>query len=552
VDFTHRNPTQVESMGLDSIDKESLFLILGFLPPGDIPSVASLNKYFRDFLQEHESIVWKSTLKNSFGVELRHSLPSGGVVPLVGWCPHQWSRAFPDLEDSTVPERDLALRFHRICQKYGSVGYRMIRIWDGLYTWARTHAAPIYETLLPGVALEKLDLCDQLVKRDSHGVHGLPFELGAMYSLCGGQSFARLTTPSGDPFEFGSGVGEDEFPEGLQLEFSDSPGCIQLQGLFGGMKVYHDEFSLALIPFETMIYCSIFNQLPRISFLIALNLYGVRYKHMYFDPGTGQLQFDPKPGMSQGIDCLQHPRRVYAPGKPQPPWYVPSKHQIQLIHHHYPETENHVLEMGYSVYPVVAMVHWFESYMMELRRGNFQYKYIPALDEQIIWKFPAVSPECSEVITHGISVKSSCVLVPHAIQNPSTALVWAYNVSFKLLRVEEQVEMYGKSGLQEFGGPLERVQLQRRHWKVFSQNGVDEVDGEGVIGDFPILQEGEGTYEYSSYTSILTEDCYAHQDVPIDGTMEGYFTFVELSDGRPRSIRAVCPTMHLQFPDIVY
>jgi uncharacterized protein affecting Mg2+/Co2+ transport len=526
-------------MGLESIDKESLFLILGFLPPRDIPSVSLLNRYFRDFIREHESIVWKSTLKYSFGVEL-------------GNHPCQWSGAFPDVEDSRVPERDLALTFHGICLKYGSVGYRMIRIWDGIYTWAQEHASPLKATLLPGIPLERLDLCDQLVKRQSHGAYGMPIELASMYSLCGGQRFARLKTPSGDPFELGSGMWEDEFPEGLRLEFSDSPGSVQLQGLFGGMKVYHDEFSLALIPFETMIYCSIFRQLSRPSFLIALNLYGVRYKHMYFEQTTGQLQFDPKPGMSHGIDCVAHSRRLYAPGKPLPSWYVPSEDQIQLISHHFPETEGRVQEMGYSVYPIVSMIHWFESYMMQLQRGNFQYKYIPDLGERIIWKFPALPPQCSEITTHGISVKASCVLAPHAVQNPSLALVWAYNISFKLLSIEKQAEMYGTSALQGFGGPLESVQLRRRHWKIISLNGTDQVDGEGVVGDFPVLHQGGDEYSYSSYTSIETQSHYTHQNTPVDGMMQGYFTFEECEKEQPRRIQAVCPCMHLHFPDIVY
>lgn len=527
-------------MALESIDKESLLLVLGFLPPRDIPSVTLINRYFRDFVREHGSIVWTATLKNIFGVELDRC----------GTLTHQWSGAFPNLLDSRVPERDLALIFHGICLKYGSVGFRMIRIWDGIYTWALKHAPPLKETLLPGVPQESLDKCDQMVKRQSRGLYGMPLELASMYALCGGQSFARLKTPSGDPFEF-QGM-EDEFPEGLQLEFSDAPGCVQLQGLFGGMKVYHDEFSLALIPFETMVYCSIFRQLSKISFLIAINLYGVRYKHMYLERSTGQLQFDPKPGMSQGIDCIAHSRRLYAPGKPLPPWYVPPEDQIKLIPPHYPETEHRVQEMGYKTYPVVSMIHWFESYMMELRRGNFQYKYVPDLGERIIWKFPALPPECSEVITHGISVKASCVLVPHAVQNPSLGLVWAYNIQFKLLSIEEQVNMYGLSVLEEFGGPLETVKLQERHWNISSANGVEEVHGEGVIGEFPILHQGGEPYDYSSYTSIITQVHYTHQDVSIDGIMEGYFTFEEVAQGRCRHIQAICPRMHLQFPDILF
>lgn len=529
-------------MGLDSLDEESLFLILGFLAPRDIPSVALLNTYFRDFVRERERFLWKALLKHSFGVEFESLHP--GV-------PNQWSGAFPDLENSRVPERDLALRFHKICMKYGSVGYRMIRVWNGIYLWAQRHALPLKETLLPGVSLERLDKCDQLVRRRSHDIHALPLELGSMYALCGGQSFARLRMPSGDPFELND-IDElsEGFPEG-QLEFNDAPGCIQLQGLFGGMKVYHDEFSLSLIPFETMVYCSIFKRLSRTRFLIALNLYGVRYKHMYLEPKSGQLQFDPKPGMPNGIDCISSSRRVYEPGKPPPPWYIAPGDAMKRIPQHYPETEDHVHDMGYAVFPIVAMMHWFESYMIELSRGNFRYKFVPELGEHIIWKFPALPPECSELITSGISVKSSCVLAPHAIQNPSLGLVWAYTIQFRLLSIDEQNEIDPAP----LGGPLKSVQLRERYWRISSANGTEEVQGEGVIGHFPILEEGGETFEYSSYTSITTQTRYTHKDLSIQGTMDGYFTFEEHLEGTStpcRTVNASCPRMHLCFPNIVY
>lgn len=532
-------------MGPEALDTETLLLVLGFLSPRDISAVSQSNRYLRQFIKEHETIVWQSTLKYCFGVELESS----------GSEPHQWCGAFPDIGNSLIPERDLCLKLHALCSRYGSIGYRMIRIWDGLYSWAQQHALPLKETLLPGVSLDRLEKCHQLVIQRSNGRYGMPMELAALYALCGGQSFARLKTPSGDPFE-PNAMNDDEFPEGLQLEFSDAPGCVQLQGLFGGMKVYHDEFSLSLIPFETMVYCSIFKRLSRPGFLVALNLYGVRYKHMYLEPTTGQLQFDPKPGMSQGIDCVSHSRRLFAPGRDLPSWYVPPEDEMKLIAPHFPETEGFVREMGYEVQPIVPMVHWLESYMMEVSRGNFRYKYVPDLGERIIWKFPALAPECSEVITHGISVKSSCVLVPHAIQNPSVGLVWAYSIEFRLLSVDEQKETCDSTSTGEFGGPLRCVQLQRRHWKITSANGIEEVDGEGVIGEYPVLKEGGESFDYSSYTSIVTQDHYTHKDVAVDGIMEGYFMFVEIPEGNSsyssRRISAVCPTMHLTFPNIIY
>jgi len=54
----------------------------------------------------------------------------------------------------------------------------------------------------------------------------------------------------------------------------------------------------------------------------------------------------------------------------------------------------------------------------------------------------------------------------------------------------------------------EQVQLLRRHWFITDSNGdVQEVEGEGVIGQQPVIPAGGG-HEYSSF-SIL-------------GTFEGY------------------------------
>ena len=54
----------------------------------------------------------------------------------------------------------------------------------------------------------------------------------------------------------------------------------------------------------------------------------------------------------------------------------------------------------------------------------------------------------------------------------------------------------------------EQVQLRRRHWFITDSNGdVQEVEGEGVIGQQPVIPPGGG-HEYSSF-SIL-------------GTFEGY------------------------------
>jgi ApaG protein len=53
------------------------------------------------------------------------------------------------------------------------------------------------------------------------------------------------------------------------------------------------------------------------------------------------------------------------------------------------------------------------------------------------------------------------------------------------------------------GGP-ETVQLLRRHWHITDANGqVTEVEGEGVVGEQPVLEPG-AAYEYTSGTPLTT------------------------------------------------
>lgn len=60
------------------------------------------------------------------------------------------------------------------------------------------------------------------------------------------------------------------------------------------------------------------------------------------------------------------------------------------------------------------------------------------------------------------------------------------------------------------------AQLLFRHWRIHdSAAGDSMVDGEGVIGEQPLLAPG-GSHEYSSFCVLQS---------PV-GYMEGYFTFV--------------------------
>ncbi|MBX7181892.1 MAG: Co2+/Mg2+ efflux protein ApaG [Bacteroidia bacterium] len=64
------------------------------------------------------------------------------------------------------------------------------------------------------------------------------------------------------------------------------------------------------------------------------------------------------------------------------------------------------------------------------------------------------------------------------------------------------------------------VQLKRRHWYIFDSNGIKhEVEGEGVIGEMPILEPGE-SFTYESGCNLRTSI----------GSMHGYYQFERLLD----------------------
>lgn len=79
------------------------------------------------------------------------------------------------------------------------------------------------------------------------------------------------------------------------------------------------------------------------------------------------------------------------------------------------------------------------------------------------------------------------------------------------------------------------AQLLFRHWLIHDSAGDDSmVDGEGVVGEQPILGPGE-THEYQSYCVLRSPAGY----------MEGHYTFVNSQGVR---FRVEVPRFHLTGP----
>lgn len=121
--------------------------------------------------------------------------------------------------------------------------------------------------------------------------------------------------------------------------------------------------------------------------------------------------------------------------------------------------------------------------------------------------------------TNGIEI----TVVPEYIESQTNALVgiffvWAYHI-----KIENKTE--------------ETVQLTHRYWKIIDEKGgIQEVKGEGVIGEQPIISPS-GYFEYSSGV---------HLRYP-SGVMMGHY-IIKKANGE--SFQVKIPTFSLDIPGI--
>jgi len=118
--------------------------------------------------------------------------------------------------------------------------------------------------------------------------------------------------------------------------------------------------------------------------------------------------------------------------------------------------------------------------------------------------------------THSIMVTVEPTYLDHESRPRRNRYVWAYHVT---------IHNQG----------TEPVQLKRRYWKITDSLGrTQEVRGEGVVGEQPVIEPGE-SYDYTSGTPLSTPS----------GIMEGSY-YMETYDGR--SLEIEIPPFSLDSP----
>ena len=152
--------------------------------------------------------------------------------------------------------------------------------------------------------------------------------------------------------------------------------------------------------------------------------------------------------------------------------------------------------------------------------------------------YPVRGPTVSSAITRGVRVVASALFVPEKVFAGED--FYAYSVSFALLSEDQQRAAWPSSA-----GPFRltcQVQLTHRRWSISDASGEQKVvEGEGVVGEHPLLAAGAKPFVYSSCTPIRSSP----------GLMSGAFTFVEGSIARPSggSFAALCSPFALMRPD---
>jgi ApaG protein len=119
-------------------------------------------------------------------------------------------------------------------------------------------------------------------------------------------------------------------------------------------------------------------------------------------------------------------------------------------------------------------------------------------------------------MTDGITVRVAVNFLPEQSRIEAGKWFWVYHI-----RIEND--------------SAHSVQLLRRHWRITDGTGaVDMIDGEGVVGEQPVLRPG-ASHDYVSGCPLSTPN----------GSMEGYYTFRTMEGSE---VRAAIPFFPLAAP----
>ncbi|XP_034035462.1 F-box only protein 3 [Thalassophryne amazonica] len=161
-----------------------------------------------------------------------------------------------------------------------------------------------------------------------------------------------------------------------------------------------------------------------------------------------------------------------------------------------------------------CFLEWFSVYVRNVVTGEY-----PIIRDQI---FRYVHDKGCVATTDDITVSVSTSFLPELSSVHPPHFFFTYRI---------RIEM-SSSAL-----PEAACQLDSRYWKITTSDGnVEEVQGPGVVGEFPIMTPGK-VHEYASCTTFSTPSEY----------MEGHYTFHRLAD-KEEVFHVAIPRFHMVCP----
>ncbi|PSR98303.1 F-box protein [Actinidia chinensis var. chinensis] len=182
-----------------------------------------------------------------------------------------------------------------------------------------------------------------------------------------------------------------------------------------------------------------------------------------------------------------------------------------------------------------AMLLWLEEHGRRLHDGIIKLRAEGNI--RSINLFPEQAPHCTAAMTNGVKVRASAVLAPEFSDLDDGSAKYMFSYSIRMSLLPEGCIINGLS--------FTSCQLYWRHLFFHANDDlISDVEGEAVIGKFPLLHQGEAEFVYESCTPLTSSS----------GSVEGSFTFVpgSLSDPRGDPFEVELARFPLQLPDYIF
>ncbi|KAK9058984.1 hypothetical protein SSX86_021602 [Deinandra increscens subsp. villosa] len=182
-----------------------------------------------------------------------------------------------------------------------------------------------------------------------------------------------------------------------------------------------------------------------------------------------------------------------------------------------------------------AMLLWLEEHVRRLENGIIKLREEGNI--RSISLFPEQPPTCSVATTCGVQIRASAVFAPEFsdLMDEAEKYMFAYSIRMSLK----------PEGCFVNGAPFDSCQLYWRHWIIKSNDTVvGDINGEAVIGQYPLLRPREKEFVYESCTTSAASP----------GSIEGSFTFIpgRLVDPKGGPFEVEVAKFPLVLPDYIF